>query len=287
MHEAKPSRTALSVAIRRASHQILDRPLVFADPLALRIIGSEQASKLETDRDNTASRSLRAWMAVRSRYAEDQLTHAIREGVEQYVVLGAGLDTFAYRNPHAGLRVFEVDHPATQQWKREQLQTAGIVIPDENAVFVPVDFERQNLRSELDRSGLRMDQPAFFSWLGVVPYLTDRAFEETLEFIASMPRPSGVVFDYGVARSLLKWTERLVLDALAARVAKAGEPFQLFFEPEKLAVRLKGIGFTDLEDLSSAEINGRYFSGRTDGLELKGNLARLVTVSRRSDNPEL
>jgi len=116
MHEAKPSRTALRVAIRRASHQILDRPLVFADPLALRIIGSEQASKLETDRDNTASRSLRAWMAVRSRYAEDQLTHAIREGVEQYVVLGAGLDTFAYRNPHAGLRVFEVDHPATQQW---------------------------------------------------------------------------------------------------------------------------------------------------------------------------
>jgi len=166
------------------------------------------------------------------------------------------------------------------------LQTAGIAIPD-GSVFVPVDFERQNLRSELECGGLRMDQPAFFSLLGVVPYLTDRAFEETLEFIASMPEPSGVVFDYGVARSSLKWTERLVLDALAARVAKAGEPFQLFFEPEKLAVRLKGIGFTDLEDLSSAEINGRYFSGRTDGLELKGNLARLVTVSRRSDNPEL
>ena len=100
---------------------------------------------------------------------------------------------------------------------------------------MPVDFERQNLRSELEQGGLQMDHPAFFSWLGVVPYLTDRAFEETLEFIASMPQPSGVVFDYGVARSALKWTERLVLDALAARVAAAGEPFQLFFEPEQLA----------------------------------------------------
>ena len=285
MHEAAPSRTALRVAIRRAAHQILDRPLVFADPLALRIIGPEHSANLETNRDNAASRSLRAWMAVRSRYAEDQLAKAINEGVEQYVVLGAGLDTFAYRNPHAGLRVFEVDHPATQQWKRKQLQAAGIEIPSE-AMFVPVDFERQNLRTELEQGGLQMDRPAFFSWLGVVPYLTDRAFEETLEFIASMPQPSGVVFDYGVARSALKWTERLVLDALAARVAAAGEPFQLFFEPEQLAARLKGIGFPYVEDLGSAEITRRYFSGRTDGLELKGNLARLVTASRRSDNPE-
>jgi methyltransferase (TIGR00027 family) len=125
--------------------------LVFADPLALRIIGSEHTSKLEADRDGFPSRSLRAWMAVRSRYAEDQLAKAVSEGVQQYLVLGAGLDTFAFRNPHSGLRVFEVDHPATQQWKREQLQAADIEIPSD-AVFVPVDFERQNLRSELERA---------------------------------------------------------------------------------------------------------------------------------------
>ena len=216
-------------------------------------------------------------MAVRSRFAEDELAKAVASGTKQYVVLGAGLDTFAYRNPHAGLHVFEVDHPATQQWKRELLQTAGIEVP-EGAVFVPVDFERETLSAGLERSGFDLRKPAFFSWLGVVPYLSERAFEDTLNFIAALPKPSGVVFDYGVARSALNWRERLVLDALAARVAAAGEPFRLFFEPEQLAAKLKEMGFNHIEDLGSDEINRRYFSGRTDGLQLKSNLGRLLAA---------
>ncbi len=216
-------------------------------------------------------------MAVRSRFAEDELANSVGSGITQYVVLGAGLDTFACRNPYTGLRVFEVDHPATQQWKREQLQAAGIAIPS-YAVFVPIDFERETLGDALERSGFRMDHPAFFSWLGVVPYLSERAFEDTLNFIAAMPKPSGVVFDYGVARSALSWRERLVLDALAARVAAAGEPFRLFFEPEQLAAQLRRSGFNHIEDLGSAEINRRYFSGRADGLELKSNLGRLLSA---------
>jgi methyltransferase (TIGR00027 family) len=220
---------------------------------------------------------MRAFMAVRSRFAEDQLAAAVAEGTTQYVVLGAGLDTFACRNPHSDLRVFEVDHPATQRWKREQLQAAGITVPS-GAVFVPIDFEHETLGEALELSGFRMDHPAFFSWLGVVPYLSERAFADTLNFIVTMPKPCGVVFDYGVARSVLIWKERFMLDALAARVAAAGEPFRLFFEPQQLAAQLRAAGFTHIDDLGSEEINQRYFSGRSDGLQLKSNLGRLLSA---------
>ena len=144
MQEGKFSRTARRVAIRRAAHQLLDHPRVLDDPLALRIIGAEAAEELRSNpkEHHAFSRAFRAFMAARSRYAEDELAGAVERGVRQYVVLGAGLDTFAYRNPHAGLRVFEVDHPATQAWKREQLSAAGIAIPAA-LTFVPVDFERQ------------------------------------------------------------------------------------------------------------------------------------------------
>jgi len=266
------------VAVRRAAHQLFDRPLILDDHLAIRIIGSEEAIKLSSsEQDDAAARGMRAFMAVRSRFAEDELAAAVARGTKQYVVFGAGLDTFAFRNPHAGLRVFEVDHPATQQGKRELLQTAGIEIPEET-VFVPVDFERETLSTGLERNGFRMDARAFFSWLGVVPYLSEQAFEDTLSFIAALPKPSGVVFDYGVARSALNWRERFMLDALAARVAAAGEPFRLFFEPEHLAAKLKEMGFSHIEDLGADEINRRYFSGRTDGLQLKSNLGRLLSA---------
>jgi methyltransferase (TIGR00027 family) len=263
--------------MRRAAHQILDRPLILDDPLAIRIVGKEEAAGLPQDSnsEDAAARGMRAFMAVRSRFAEDELAKAVASGIKQSVVLGAGLDTFAYRNPHAGLRVFEVDHPATQQWKRELLQSAGIEIPGE-AVFVPVDFEREILSTGLERSGFRAGHPAFFSWLGVVPYLSERAFEDTLNFIAALPKPSGVVFDYGVARSALNLKERIMLDALAARVAAAGEPFRLFFEPEQLAAKLREVGFSHIEDLGADEINRRYLSGRADGLQLKSNLGRLL-----------
>ena len=188
-----------------------------------------------------------------------------------------GLDTFAYRNPHGGLRVFEVDHPATQQWKREILQNAGIEIPGET-VFVPVDFETETLSTGLERSGFRTDHPAFFSWLGVVPYLSEQAFEDTQA--SSRLCPSQAVWCSTTAWRVLRfnWKERFMLDALAARVAAAGEPFRLFFEPQQLADKLQGMGFGRIEDLGSDEINRRYFSGRADGLQLKSNLGRLLAA---------
>ena len=214
-------------------------------------------------------------MAARSRYAEDELACAVARGVRQYVVLGAGLDTFAYRNPHAGLRVFEVDHPATQAWKREQLEAAGIVIPG-GLTFVPVDFERQTLAEGLGQSGFDSSAAAFFSWLGVTPYLTRDACMTTLSFIAGMPAGSGVVFDFAVDPALLNAGQRQALDALSERVARYGEPFQLFFDPGKLRDELKSLGFHRTEFLQGKEINARYFSDRKDGLLVRGGLGHLM-----------
>ncbi|MBZ5609956.1 MAG: class I SAM-dependent methyltransferase [Acidobacteriia bacterium] len=282
MHEYLPSRTALGVARRRAVHQLLDNPRVFDDPLAVSIIGPEAAARLASEvstNEHPVSRSLRAFVAVRSRYAEDELTLAVANGVRQYVVLGAGLDTFACRNIHAaaGLRVFEIDHPSTQEWKRDLLRTAGIAIPAES-VFVPVDFERQSLGDGLQAAGFDHRQPAFFSWLGVVPYLTEDAFRATMAYIAAMPPGSGVVFDYGVPRSELNAREQLARDHLAGRVAAAGEPLQLFFEPKKLAAQLRTMGFRHVEDLDAAEINRRYFRDRSDGFALAGNGTHLLSA---------
>src|SRR5580704_6309372 len=174
MQDARPSRTALRVALRRAAHQLYDaRPLVLEDPVAVPILGKTYAEELRrtpTRSDRPFSVGLRAFLVARSRYAEDTLAHAVERGVKQYVLLGAGLDTFAHRNPHSHLRVFEVDHPATQQWKRELLETSRLPAPG-NLTYAPVDFERESLPEQLLSVGFDPDVPTFFAWLGVVPYL--------------------------------------------------------------------------------------------------------------------
>jgi methyltransferase (TIGR00027 family) len=283
MDNAKPSRTALRVAMRRAAHQIYDaQPLVFDDPIAVPILGKEYAEELRRTpgrnpdaKDRPWSVGLRAFMVARSRYAEDKLAQAVADGVTQYVLLGAGLDTFGHRNPYASLHVFEVDHPATQQWKRELLQINNIAAPDRHT-YISVDFERQSLDEQLRSAGFNSRIPTFFSWLGVVPYLTLPAFRGTIEFIAAQPQGSGLAFDYGQPREALPLLERLGHDSLAARVRQAGEPFQLFFTPAEIAAELAG--FRTLEDLGSTEMNARYFVDRTDQLKLRGSGGRLLSA---------
>jgi methyltransferase (TIGR00027 family) len=250
---------------------------VLDDPLALRIIGSEAEEALRSDpkEDHAFSRAFRAFMAARSRYAEDELARAFAHGVTQYVVLGAGLDTFAYRNPHGGLRVFEVDHPATQAWKREQLQAADIAIPP-SLTFVPIDFEQQTLADGLGHSGFNASATAFFSWLGVTPYLTREACMTTLSSIAKLRTGSGVVFDFAVDPVLLNAGQREALGALSKRVAGYGEPLQLFFDPAKLQDELKAMGFDRTQFLQGKEINERYFKERSDGLLVRGSLGHLM-----------
>ncbi|HKN60259.1 MAG TPA: SAM-dependent methyltransferase [Candidatus Acidoferrales bacterium] len=283
MRDARPSTTAQRVAMRRAAHQILDSPRVLDDPVALPILGPEAAAQLQSERgklDISVARYFRAFMVARSRYAEDELARAIGRGASQYVILGAGLDTFAYRNPYpeSALRVFELDHPATQAWKLERLTAAGIAIPA-SVTFAPVDFERQSLSDGLARANFRRDAVTFFSWLGVTPYLTREAMTSTLALVASMPKGSGVVFDYAVPRSSLSFLGRLAFDRLASRVAAAGEPFQLFFEPGALAAQLASMGFQSIEDLGTDQINARYFKDRADRLRVGGQLGRLMSAS--------
>ncbi|MEO6192614.1 MAG: class I SAM-dependent methyltransferase [Thermoanaerobaculia bacterium] len=278
MHEDRPSKTAFRVALRRAAHQVLDDPQIFTDPLALAIVGAEsEALRSDSKSRSRMSRVLRAFLVVRSRYAEDGLARAVESGTRQYVVLGAGLDTFAYRNPYPGLRVFEVDHPATQGWKRRRLEAAGISIP-ESMTFAPVDFESQTLSEGLARAGFQRDQKAFFSWLGVVPYLTRSAVMETFRFVGSLPAGSGIVFDYALPPESLNLVQRFAFNALAERVAAVGEPFQTFFEPSTLMSELRRLGFGSFEDLGGKEINARYFSGRSDGLRVAGGVGRLMTA---------
>jgi methyltransferase (TIGR00027 family) len=278
MQHGKFSRTAHSVAIRRAAHQLLDHPRVHDDPLALAVIGAEAARTLQEElhkQQETRARALRAFLAARGRYAEDQLKQALAQGVSQYVVLGAGLDTFAFRNPHPGLRIFEVDHPATQSWKLERLREAGVAIPT-SVAFVAVDLEEQSLGAALALYGFSSTESAFFSWLGVTPYLKREACLSTLGYIGKLPTRSGVVFDFAVTPDLLDTAQRAAISALSARVAAVGEPFQLFFHPEELAADLELCGFRDVEILAGEQINDRYFKDRTDGLRIVGSLGRLT-----------
>ena len=281
MHEALPSKTALRVALRRAAHQLQDHPLVFDDPLAVPILGPEYREELKRTPSKELrpfSAAFRAFMVARARLAEDTLAHAIaHDHCGQYLVLGAGLDTFAFRNPYPKLQVFEVDHPATQAWKHERLASAKIAVPA-STHFVPVDFEHQMLTRELLAAGFDPKIPTVTAWLGVVPYLTLEAFRDTVELLGSFAHPSSVVFDYSQPREVLSPREQLMLDSLSSRVAQAGEPFRLFFTPETLATELHLADMRVVEDLDGPALTDRYFATRTDNLRLRGRAGRLCVA---------
>ncbi len=288
MQESTASRTAYRVALRRAAHQLWDTPRVFDDPLALRILGLAGAdAKMLAGSDLRAparpsSASLRAYLVARSRFAEDVLHAAVQHGnVQQYVLLGAGLDTFAYRNSYQRLRVFEVDHPATQAWKLSLLRATGIAIP-ETVRHVAVNLQIDSLEERLAAAEFDRSKPAVFAWLGVVPYLSEEAFTATLRFISGCTETSELVLDYGLPRHALPPDEQLAFDSLAARVTAAGEPFLLFFAPAALRYRLACEGWHVMEDLDRDAINARYFEKRTDHLRCMGNGGHLLhAVLRR------
>ncbi|HEY2034378.1 MAG TPA: SAM-dependent methyltransferase [Rhizomicrobium sp.] len=273
MEDNRPSRTAQGAAAHRAAHQLLDIPPVFGDPLALKIIGREAETELRQAliRIRTERAGLRAFIAARSRFSEDTLAEAVSQGVSQYVLLGAGLDTFAYRGAKAfpGLSVFEVDHPATQGWKRERLADAGIAVPGA-LTYAPVNFETETLSEGLMRAGFDTKSPAVFAWLGVVPYLTRDAIMATLGFIAGLPQGTTVIFDYGEPPSERDTAAATAHREMAERVAASGEPFRSFFKAEDLARDVAAIGFSTVEDFDAGTLNARYFAGRDDDLRLRG-----------------
>jgi methyltransferase (TIGR00027 family) len=270
--------TALRVAQLRAVHQLLDSPLVFEDPLALKILGKAEEENLHNNPDHYNDplyKGLRSSVVIRSRLVEDEWTRSYRDGLRQYVILGAGLDTFAYRNGHReGIRIFEVDLPTTQQWKRDCLDNAGIDVPA-TLTFVPTDFETLSLEQSLERAGFKRDQPAFFSWLGVTMYLDTGSVLQTLQYISSLAPGSAVVFDYGVVPDLLSPRERKAMDILSNKAADHGEPWKTLFDPSSLNGLLHSLHFTHVEDFGPELLNDRYLSGRTDGLH-KSGVTRLI-----------
>ena len=247
----------------------------------MQMIGREVAAALQKDpsrfESQLGSPALRAILAVRSRIAEDALARAIDKGVRQYVVLGAGMDTYAYRHTVPDLRVFEVDQPATQDWKRMRLKEVGLTEPA-SLTFVPIALDRQDLAEALEQAGVNRAQPAFFSWLGVTMYLPKAAVWTTLRDVATLTATGGgITFDYAVPVESLNFFQRARFAVLAGRVAEAGEPFQTYLDPDALKKRLLELGFATVRDRGPETLNEKYFANRTDGLAV-GEIGRVVTA---------
>jgi len=279
MEFGQPSRTALAAAAHRAAHQILEQGHIFADPLALRILGRDAESVAREALEDASRRRMRIFIAVRTRFAEDALAAAVERGLRQVVVLGAGLDTYAYRSPFRDrLTIFEVDHPATQEWKRRRLADAAIPLPS-SLVFAPLDFERQTLAEGLASAGFDPALQTFFTWLGVVPYLTEPSVWSTLGFIANLRNGAQVVFDYANPPDSLSPQSRLEHDTRSARVAELGEAWLSYFETSKLCHGLLDLGFTEIEDLGPPQIASRYFPGRAISLpDTGGHILRAAKL---------
>lgn len=263
MQLGQPSRTALATAYARAYHQIASEPRIFTDPLAIRIAGITpgQLTDLETakfqDDDTDMRRRRRLFLAARARFAEDTVADAVAAGTRQVVILGAGLDTFAYRNQHPDVRVFEVDHPDTQEWKRQRLDAAGIELPA-SLTFAPVDFESQTLAAGLAAAEFDRSRPAVFVWLGVIMYLTRDTILDTLRFVAGQATPVRLVFDYLYPASAATSEEMDQRTVRADLVASIGEPWLSFFTADDIANILREAGFDGVDDRDAPNLIAGY-----------------------------
>jgi methyltransferase (TIGR00027 family) len=273
--ERKASRTAFGVAMIRAVHQTLDgQPKILDDPIAAALLGDEFDQQVTAYQDRAREpwiMELRSQVVLRSRFAEDRLADAVQRGARQCVILGAGFDTFAYRQPDwaRALRIFEVDHHGTQEEKRRRLARAGIPQPA-NLEYVAIDFESTSLREGLQRSSLDFSTPTFFSCLGVLVYLTRDAVDAIFELVAGFPQGSEIAFTFSTP-------DRAVSD-LADRVSSLGEPWQTHFNPEELIPHLAALGFQETSMLNTDEAERALFQGRGDGLHAprRGGIAAAV-----------
>jgi methyltransferase (TIGR00027 family) len=260
MSDHNASRTALGTAYLRAAHQLFEtQPRILDDPVALSLLGPAALQRIKDTADHyrTPERlALRAHVVLRSRFAEDRLAAAVLRGITQYVILGAGFDTFALRQPPwaQALKIIEVDHPGTQDMKRSHLAAAGLVMPN-NAAFATIDFEHESLHDGLLRYDVTMDEPTFFSWLGVTMYLKEDAIDAVLRSVALFPAGSEIVLTFVLPPNGSP-------SQLAQRAASLGEPWLSYFEPDALEVKLHDVGFSKVEFLSPAEAEAQYFRQR-------------------------
>ena len=259
MQHGQASVTAVGAAGHRAAHQVLERGVIFADPLAIPILGPDADAAIALAKERPERRPLRLFIAMRSRFAEDSARRAVEQGVRQIVVLGAGLDTFAYRlEPTHDLSVFELDHPATQADKRRRLAEAQIAAPS-HVAYVAHDFERGSMKAALEAAGFDPSRRTFVLWLGVTPYLTEEAVYATLDELARFPGGAEVVFDYAnPPEATEEGATRNFHREMAERVAASGEPFRCCFDSAELHARARGLGYVEIEDLDRAALIARY-----------------------------
>ncbi|MFF5970705.1 class I SAM-dependent methyltransferase [Streptomyces sp. NPDC012769] len=266
----RPDGTALRTALWRALHLTADAPpYVFEDELGLRLAAPDGDWRRRADMDPAATRRMRASIVARARFVEDLVEERVREGVGQYVVLGAGLDSFAQRRPEllaGGLRVFEVDRPGTQAWKRRRLGELGLGVPD-GLRLVPVDFESGDSWWELlVAAGLDPDRPAVVAAAGVTMYLTREATAATLKRLAGLAPGSVVALTFMLPLPLVSPDERPALRATHLAAEAAGAPFVGLSSPEDVLSLARESGFPEPRHVSSADLARRYFADRPDGL---------------------
>lgn len=276
MRAGQNSRTAQAAAAFRASHHLYAQPRVFEDPFALALTSKGWRAVLSNRLTHwlvlggalSSLKPVLAQVLVRSRFAEDALAKALAKGIEQYVIVGAGLDSYALRHPDptGRVRVFEVDHPDTQRAKRQRLQALTMNLPA-NLEFVGADFEKQALGAALGASSYRSDAPAFFSWLGTTHYLSPQATLGTLRSIAQSAAPaSEVVLDYSVPPELLGLENRTDMLWMKKLTDRLGEPLIGGLDPAQLHADVKALGYDIIEDIAAPEQTRRYFANRADGL---------------------
>jgi methyltransferase (TIGR00027 family) len=271
----------MTAAAARAAHLIVDNePFIFADILAYPLLGAAAEDLVGYHRTHGAHPVLagaRAAVTTRSRYTEDRLAAAVRRGVTQYVILGAGLDSYAYRSPH-GIRVFEVDHPDTQRRKRGLLAGAGIAEPD-TVIFTPVDFETDALADCLVRNGFDAARPALVSWLGVTMYLTRDAVEETLAVVGGLAPGTEIVVDHMLPEHLRDAAGQSYVDLVAA---EHGEPWLTFLDPDELAAMMRKCGLEPVEHVSQRDAVPPELWNRTD--PLRATDLAVLSVGRKESN---
>ena len=272
----KPSLTAQIAAAHRAYHLMQEQPALLEDSVALWLLGPPSRAILKLAPLRwlffgcllARFRPIRVWVVVRSRYAEDCLERRIRDGCRQYLILGAGLDSWALRHESPGIRVFELDHPATQRWKEARIRSRLGKVPAHLAL-IPIDFERQTIADVLDRQDFDRESPAFVSWLGTIYYLTPEGIETTLASLARCCAPgSRIVFDYFLPKSAMSPADRRMFEEIDRGGTRRGEPLRTLLDPEEVASLLRAAGFRVVEDLSAAEVRRRYLRGRSDGLDV-------------------
>jgi methyltransferase (TIGR00027 family) len=276
MSDYKASFTALATAYMRAAHQLLEsKPLIFDDPVALPLLGPEALTNIQDTVQHYQTPevlALRTRIILRSRFTEDRLAAAFSRGIRQYIILGAGFDTFALRQPSWAeeLKIVEVDHAGTQSLKRSYIDAARLAIP-KNVLFADIDFEHESLHEGLRRYDVSMNKPAFFSWLGVMMYLKEDAIDAVLHSVAMFPAGSEVVLTFvrppGDSPSII-----------AQSVTNLGEPWLSHFEPDEIEAKLYSAGFSKVEFLTPAEAETRYFRSRPRDLPVPKQINILCAI---------